>query len=94
MEGEVSQPFVPAVPVQSVQSSNIVLETAAFGLHARYTGDAAFGPQVARAILSSGPYQLDPDALLESIGGGVYRVSTPTLGGQPMEFFRVSFNRP
>jgi arylsulfatase A-like enzyme len=94
MEGEVTRPFVLDVPPEPVNSTNLRVNASSFAFNARYTGDAVFGPTLARALLASGPYALDDEALVENLGGGLYRVTTRTQSGQQTEFFRVGFNQP
>jgi hypothetical protein len=94
MEGEVTQPFFPATPAERAQSSNILLTPAALTFDTRFTGGTVLGPTLERAILASGPYELDRDALLENLGGGLYRITTPTNPGADAEFIRVGLNRP
>jgi hypothetical protein len=94
MEGEVMQPFAPASPGDGVQVFNPKPVASTFTFTARFTGDSPFGPKLERATAAAGPYQPDTGGLIESLGGGVYRITTPMEGGNSNEFFRITFNQP
>ena len=94
MEGEVMQPFQPAQPTATVQTFNLKPVAGQFNFAARFTGDSVFGPKLERATSANGPYQADDQGLVESMGGGIFRFTTPMTAGAPSEFFRVTFNQP
>ena len=94
MEGEVMQPFQPAIPTAAVQTFNLRPVGGQFTFTTRFTGDSVFGPKLERATAVGGPYQTDIEGLVESLGGGVYRVATPMQGGNSNGFFRITFNQP
>ena len=94
MEGEVMQPFQPALPAAAVQTFNVQPSAGRFCFDARFAGDSVFGPKLERAPTANGPYQMDEQGLIESLGGGLYRITTPMTPGITNEFFRVTFNQP
>lgn len=94
MEGEILQPFQPASPSAAVQTFNLAPQAGRFDFVARFTGDSVIGPKLERAASVNGTYERDDQGLIESLGGGVYRFSTPMTPGVSNEFFRITFNQP
>ncbi len=93
MEGELMQPFQPAYPSVAVQTFNLQPVAGKFNFTARYTGDSVFGPKLERSSSVNGTYQSDDQGLIESLGGGLFRFTTPMTAGASNEFFRVTFNQ-
>jgi|GEM_PF-286916 len=94
MEGEIMQPFQPAYPTAEVQTFNLRPVNGQFVFTARFTGDSVFGPKLERATSVNGPFHTDDQGLIESLGGGLFRFTTPMTPGAAAEFFRVTFNWP
>jgi hypothetical protein len=94
LEGEVTQGFQPATSSDTVQTYQVQAANSKFSFTARFTGDSVFVPKLQRAATANGPYQPDEHGLMESLGGGIYQITTPMTPGVSNEFFRVIFNQP
>ena len=93
MEGEITT-LRNLVAGSSPTAGTSVIENGGSPLRIRFDfgTEPPFDPQLERAT-GLGAFNVDPDALIESLGGGRYRATVPS-SGQAREFFRLRADRP
>lgn len=95
MEGEITT-LVPTgggdLGEGSIESAGVIAP-GWFGVDGRFPGQPPFAPVPERGDDLSG-FAVDPEALVESLGGGLYRASFPTDPGDDRQFFRFRLDQP
>lgn len=93
MEGELTSLRQGAADYSGSSLEFDVLSTDLSGLTLEVGPEGPFNPVVERAT-NLGEFVRDESALVESFGGGLYRLSFEPEAGEEREFFRMRFNQP